>query len=200
MERFPFLSDEWTAEVRRLHDEVVTKPAAATQSVRMNLVLTELPFRRGHARRPPRHELRRPRRRHRPPRLSRPDGHGGLRDGQGDPRRRATRRRRCRPSCQGGSRSTGTWPSCSRLQNTPVDPPTRSSPGASGRSPSSWPGRRTGLPRLRRPCRSGEVADDLRHLGSQFLDGPAAALSICAARSRVGNAARCRPGRRRPSP
>lgn len=44
MAKFPFLSDEWTAEVRRLHGEVVTKPAAATQSVRMNLILTESPL------------------------------------------------------------------------------------------------------------------------------------------------------------
>ncbi len=44
MEKFAFLSDEWTAEVRRLHDEVVTQPTVASQSVRMNLVLTESPF------------------------------------------------------------------------------------------------------------------------------------------------------------
>ena len=58
MEKFPFLSDEWTAEVRRLHDEVVTQPASTAQSVRMNLVLTESPLRRRHARRSPGHELR----------------------------------------------------------------------------------------------------------------------------------------------
>ncbi len=44
MEKFPFLSDEWAAEVRRLHDEVVTQPASTAQSVRMNLVLLEAPF------------------------------------------------------------------------------------------------------------------------------------------------------------
>jgi putative sterol carrier protein len=44
VEKFPFLSDEWAAEVRRLHDEVVTQPASTAQSVRMNLVLLEAPF------------------------------------------------------------------------------------------------------------------------------------------------------------
>jgi hypothetical protein len=44
VEKFAFLSDEWTAEVKRLHDEVVTDSGPAPQSVRMNLVLTEAPF------------------------------------------------------------------------------------------------------------------------------------------------------------
>jgi len=44
VEKFAFLSDEWTAEVKRLHDEVVTATGPAPQSVRMNLVLTEAPF------------------------------------------------------------------------------------------------------------------------------------------------------------
>lgn len=44
MEKYAFLSDEWTAEVRRLHDEVVTKATVPAQSVRMNLVLTESPL------------------------------------------------------------------------------------------------------------------------------------------------------------
>ena len=44
MEKFPFLSDEWTAEVKRLHDEVVTESGPTPQSVRMNLVLTDAPF------------------------------------------------------------------------------------------------------------------------------------------------------------
>ena len=44
METFAFLSDEWTAEVKRLHDEVLTQPAAMAQGVRMNLVLTESPL------------------------------------------------------------------------------------------------------------------------------------------------------------
>lgn len=44
MEKFAFLSDEWTAEVRRLHDDVLTQPAAVSQGVRMNLVLTDSPL------------------------------------------------------------------------------------------------------------------------------------------------------------
>jgi hypothetical protein len=44
VEKYPFLSDEWTAEVRRMHDEVVTSPSVPAQSVRMNLILTEAPF------------------------------------------------------------------------------------------------------------------------------------------------------------
>jgi putative sterol carrier protein len=47
VEKFPFLSDEWTSEVKRLHDKVVTEPAGATGSVRMNLILTESPFDKG---------------------------------------------------------------------------------------------------------------------------------------------------------
>ena len=44
MEKLPFLSDEWTTEVRRLHAEVVTQPTPPAQSVRMNLVLTQSPL------------------------------------------------------------------------------------------------------------------------------------------------------------
>lgn len=44
MEKYPFLSDEWTAAVKRLHDEVVTESGPPPQSVRMNLVLTDAPF------------------------------------------------------------------------------------------------------------------------------------------------------------
>ncbi len=44
MEKLAFLSEEWTAEVKRLHSEVVTQPAPAAQTVRMNLVLTQAPF------------------------------------------------------------------------------------------------------------------------------------------------------------
>jgi putative sterol carrier protein len=47
VEKFPFLSDEWTAEVRRMHDEIVTEPATTAQSVRMNLVLIEAPLGEG---------------------------------------------------------------------------------------------------------------------------------------------------------
>ena len=44
MDKLLFLSDEWTAEVKRLHAEVVTQATAPAQSVRMNLVLTESPL------------------------------------------------------------------------------------------------------------------------------------------------------------
>jgi len=44
VEKLAFLSDEWTAEVRRLHDEVVTQSTPPAQSVRMNLILTQSPL------------------------------------------------------------------------------------------------------------------------------------------------------------
>jgi putative sterol carrier protein len=44
VEKLPFLSDEWTAEVKRLHAEVVTQSTPPAQSVRMNLVLTQSPL------------------------------------------------------------------------------------------------------------------------------------------------------------
>ncbi len=44
MEKFPFLSEEWTAEVKRLQDEVVTESGPFPERLRMNLVLTQSPF------------------------------------------------------------------------------------------------------------------------------------------------------------
>jgi putative sterol carrier protein len=44
VDKLLFLSDEWTAEVKRLHAEVVTQATVPAQSVRMNLVLTESPL------------------------------------------------------------------------------------------------------------------------------------------------------------
>jgi putative sterol carrier protein len=44
VEKLPFLSDKWTAEVKRLHAEVVTQSTPPAQSVRMNLVLTQSPL------------------------------------------------------------------------------------------------------------------------------------------------------------
>jgi hypothetical protein len=44
VDKLPFLSDEWTAEVKRLHSEVVAQPAPTARSVRMNLVLTQSPL------------------------------------------------------------------------------------------------------------------------------------------------------------
>ena len=43
VDKLLFLSDEWTAEVKRLHAAVVTAPAAPAQAVRMNLMLTQSP-------------------------------------------------------------------------------------------------------------------------------------------------------------
>ena len=47
MKKYLFLSEDWTTEVRRLHDEVVTEAGPVPQSVRMNLVLTDSPFEDG---------------------------------------------------------------------------------------------------------------------------------------------------------
>jgi putative sterol carrier protein len=44
VEKFPFLSDEWTAEVKRMHEDAMARPVATAQSVRMNLVLTQAPL------------------------------------------------------------------------------------------------------------------------------------------------------------
>lgn len=44
MEKYPFLSEQWRAEVRRIHDEVVAPAEAPARPVRINLVLTESPF------------------------------------------------------------------------------------------------------------------------------------------------------------
>jgi putative sterol carrier protein len=44
VEKFPFLSEEWTAEVKRLHGEIVKDPGPMPQKMRMNLVLTESPL------------------------------------------------------------------------------------------------------------------------------------------------------------
>lgn len=44
MERYPFLSDEWRSEARRLHGEIASEASPPAQRVRMNLVLTEVPF------------------------------------------------------------------------------------------------------------------------------------------------------------
>lgn len=44
MEKYLFLSDEWNAEVKRLHAEVAGDVPPPAQPVRMNLVLTAVPF------------------------------------------------------------------------------------------------------------------------------------------------------------
>ncbi|MGI8810125.1 MAG: SCP2 sterol-binding domain-containing protein [Acidimicrobiales bacterium] len=51
MPTYPFLSDEWIAEARKIRAEMADptrEPAAAPASVRMNQVITEVPFGDGH--------------------------------------------------------------------------------------------------------------------------------------------------------
>ena len=43
MPQFPFLSDEWIVEARRIRDELVDA-APSAPPIRMNLVVTEVPF------------------------------------------------------------------------------------------------------------------------------------------------------------
>lgn len=47
MGAFPFLSDEWTEQARKLRLEFGGRTSAPTTSVRMNLVVTEVPFDEG---------------------------------------------------------------------------------------------------------------------------------------------------------
>ena len=47
MGAFPFLSDEWTEEARKLRLEFGGRAPAPTASLRMNLVVTEVPFDEG---------------------------------------------------------------------------------------------------------------------------------------------------------
>ena len=44
MAAYPFLSDEWFVEVRRMLDERAIEVAAAAPSCSMNLLVTETPF------------------------------------------------------------------------------------------------------------------------------------------------------------
>jgi putative sterol carrier protein len=44
MASYPFLSDEWLDEARKIREEYAGKTAPITQSVRMNLVVTDVPF------------------------------------------------------------------------------------------------------------------------------------------------------------
>ena len=41
---FPFLSDEWIAEARRIHESYRGKSEKKPPEIRMNLVVTEVPF------------------------------------------------------------------------------------------------------------------------------------------------------------
>ena len=44
MATHPFLSDEWITEARRIHDEYRGRGAEVPHEVRMNLVVTDVPF------------------------------------------------------------------------------------------------------------------------------------------------------------
>jgi putative sterol carrier protein len=44
MASYPFLSDEWLDEARKIREEYAGKTAPITQSVKMNLVVTDVPF------------------------------------------------------------------------------------------------------------------------------------------------------------
>lgn len=50
MAKFAFLSDEWIAEARRLRREYRDKVAPADVSIRMNLIVTDVPFGEGKVR------------------------------------------------------------------------------------------------------------------------------------------------------
>ena len=47
MTQFPFLSDDWVAEARRIREEVGEGAATVPHQMRMNLVVTEVPFGEG---------------------------------------------------------------------------------------------------------------------------------------------------------
>jgi len=47
MTQFLFLSDDWVAEARRIREEVGHDAAAVPHQMRMNLVITEVPFGEG---------------------------------------------------------------------------------------------------------------------------------------------------------
>ena len=44
MAQFPFLSDEWVGEARKIREEYAGGGGAVTHQMRMNLVITEVPF------------------------------------------------------------------------------------------------------------------------------------------------------------
>lgn len=47
MGKLPFLSDEWTAEAKRLHEEAPAQAAAPAQALRMNLIVSGSPLSEG---------------------------------------------------------------------------------------------------------------------------------------------------------
>ncbi len=55
MPSYPFLSDEWLDEARKIRAEYEGKTAPVPHAVRMNLVVTAVPFSRRRHPRPPGH-------------------------------------------------------------------------------------------------------------------------------------------------
>jgi putative sterol carrier protein len=47
MTQYPFLSDEWVGEARKIREEVGESSATVAHQMRMNLVITEVPFGEG---------------------------------------------------------------------------------------------------------------------------------------------------------
>ena len=44
MAKYPFLSDEWMAEAKKIREEYAGKSAAPPQKMKMNQIITEVPF------------------------------------------------------------------------------------------------------------------------------------------------------------
>ena len=44
MAKYPFLSDEWMAEAKKIREEYAGKSSAAPQKMKMNQIITEVPF------------------------------------------------------------------------------------------------------------------------------------------------------------
>jgi putative sterol carrier protein len=42
--KYPFLSEEWMAEAKKIRDEYAGKSAPMTQTMKMNQIITEVPF------------------------------------------------------------------------------------------------------------------------------------------------------------
>ena len=47
MAKYPFLSDEWMAEAKKIREEYSGKSTAAPQKMKMNQIITEVPFGEG---------------------------------------------------------------------------------------------------------------------------------------------------------
>ena len=47
MAKYPFLSDEWMAEAKKIREEYAGKSSAAPQKMKMNQIITDVPFGEG---------------------------------------------------------------------------------------------------------------------------------------------------------